>query len=155
MNALKIAAALSVAVLMPGTVFAQDALRLKDVNVVQQPEPARYQPDSTDYDLADKGKTFDIDCTVGPDGKMRDCEAQPNDMLDQNFVKIGVDNARGFVVDRAARDGSSTAGRTLSLTCQFSRADKAGDEAAADDDRRAQAASQEDRTDVASNDPQR
>ena len=51
-------------------------------------------------------------------------------MVDQNFVKIGVDNARDFVVATRARDGSPTAGRVLSLTCQFKRTDDSGDAAA-------------------------
>ena len=142
MNAMKIAAAVAIAGLIPGialaqNTFSQNSLRpnplyLNDVNVVQQPQPARYQPDATDYDLADRGKTFDIVCTVGGDGHMHDCTAEPNSMFDQNFVRIGVDNARDFVVGAQARDfvvgaqardGSPTAGRTLSLTCQFNRAD--------------------------------
>ena len=133
MNAMKIAAAIAIAGLIPGIALAQNTfpqnslrpnpLYLNDVNVVQQPQPARYQPDATDYDLADRGKTFDIVCTVGGDGHMHDCTAEPNSMFDQNFVRIGVDNARDFVVGARARDGSSTAGRTLSLTCQFNRTD--------------------------------
>jgi len=133
MNAMKIAAAVAIAGLIPGialaqNTFSQNSLRpnplyLNDVNVVQQPQPARYQPDATDYDLADRGKTFDIVCTVGGDGHMHDCTAEPNSMFDQNFVRIGVDNARDFVVGAQARDGSPTAGRTLSLTCQFNRTD--------------------------------
>ncbi len=128
MNAMKFAVAVAIAGLIPGialaqSAFAQNSLRLNDVNVVQQPQPARYQPDATDYDLADRGKTFDIVCTVGGDGHMHDCTAEPNSMFDQNFVRIGVDNARDFVVGAQARDGSPTAGRTLALTCQFNRAD--------------------------------
>ena len=146
MRALTIAAALGIAGLIPGAAFAQDELRLGDVNIVQEPEPAHYQPDSTDYDLADRGKTFDIVCTVGNEGKMSDCVAKPNNLYDQNFVKIGVDNARNFVVGVRARDGSSTAGRTLSLTCKFDRAngeDPSATAAPADD---------KTRTDIASND---
>jgi hypothetical protein len=131
MNAMKIAAAVAIAGLIPGIALAQNALsqnslRLTDVNVVQQPQPAHYQPDATDYDLADRGKTFDIVCTVGNDGHMADCTAEPNGMFDQNFVRIGVDNARGFVIGAQARDGTSTAGRRLSLTCKFHRADADG-----------------------------
>ncbi len=148
MNALTIAAMFAVAGLIPGIAQAQDPLRLGDVQVMQSPEPARYQPDSTDYDLADRGKTFDIDCLVAADGRMHDCQALPNNMFDQNFVKIGVDNARDFVVGMRARDGSPTAGRVLSLTCKFSRTDEgdggAAVESANDHD--------EGRTDVASND---
>lgn len=132
MYAMKIAVAVAVAGLMPGVVLAQDALKLGDVNVMQTPKPAQYQPDSTDYDLADRGKTFDIACTVGDDGKMRDCAAEPNNMYDQNFVKIGVDNASGFVVGARARDGSSTAGRRLNLTCKFNRMGQDDAEAVAD-----------------------
>jgi len=132
MNAMKIAAAVAIVGLIPGVVpaqnvqpqnaFPQNALLLNDVNVVQQPQPARYQP-ATDYDLADRGKTFAIDCMVGSDGHVHDCTAEPNSMVDQNFVRIGVDNARAFIVGARARDGSPTAGRTLSLTCQFNRTD--------------------------------
>ena len=128
MNAMKFAVAVAIAGLVPGIALAQNtlsqnSLRLNDVNIVQQPQPAHYQPDATDYDLADRGKTFDIVCTVGGDGHMHDCTAEPNSMFDQNFVRIGVDNARDFVVGAQARDGSPTAGRTLALTCQFNRAD--------------------------------
>ena len=128
MNAMKFAAAVAIAGLIPGIALAQSSvasntLSLNDVKVVQEPQPARYQPDATDYDLADRGKTFDIVCTVGGDGHMHDCTAAPNSMFDQNFVRIGVDNARDFVVGAQARDGSPTAGRTLSLTCRFNRAD--------------------------------
>ncbi len=132
MYAMKIAIVVAVAGLMPGVALAQDALKLGDVNVMQMPKPAQYQPDSTDYDLADRGKTFDIVCTVGNDGKMSDCAAQPNNLYDQNFVKIGVDNANGFVVGTRARDGSSTAGRKLSLTCKFNRMGGDDTEATAD-----------------------
>ena len=147
MDAMRIAVAVAVAGLMPAAAFAQDALRLGDVNVMQTPKPAQYQPDSTDYDLADRGKTFDIACTVGDDGKMRDCAAQPNNMYDQNFVKIGVDNASGFVVGARARDGSLTAGRRLSLTCKFNRMGQ--DDAEAADD--APIVHDRSRTDLASN----
>ncbi len=128
MNPMKFAVAVALAGLIPGialaqNTFSQNSLRLDDVNIVQQPQPAHYQPDATDYDLADRGKTFDIVCTVGGDGYMHDCTAQPNSLFDQNFVRIGVDNARDFVVGAQARDGSPTAGRTLALTCQFNRAD--------------------------------
>jgi hypothetical protein len=124
MNAMKIAAMIVGTGLLPGAALAQDALSLGDVNVMQMPKPAQYQPDSTDYDLADRGKTFDIVCTVGGDGKVSDCAAGPNNLYDQNFVKIGVGTR--------ARDGSSTAGRKLNLTCKFNR--MGGDEpvAAAD-----------------------
>ena len=132
MNAIKIAAMIAGAGLLPGAAWAQEALRLGDVNVVQMPKPAQYQPDSTDYDLADRGKTFDIVCTVGDDGKVSDCAAQPNNLYDQNFVKIGVDNANGFVVGTRARDGSSTVGRKLNLTCKFNRMGGDEEEAAAD-----------------------
>ena len=132
MNAMKIAAVIAVAGLLPGAAWAQDALRLGDVNVTQMPKPAQYQPDSTDYDLADRGKTFDISCVVGADGKMSDCVAEPNNMYDQNFVKIGVDNARDFVVGTRARDGSSTAGRRLTVTCKFNRMGGDETQAAAD-----------------------
>ncbi len=132
MYAMKIAIVVAVAGLMPGVALAQDALKLGDVNVMQMPKPAQYQPDSTDYDLADRGKTFDIVCTVGNDGKMSDCAAQPNNLYDQNFVKIGVDNANGFVVGTRARDGSSTVGRKLSLTCKFNRMGGDDTEASAD-----------------------
>jgi len=147
MNALTLMA-IAIAGLIPGVAVAQDSLRLGDVQVVQSPAPARYQPDSTDYDLADRGKTFDIDCLVAPDGRMHDCQALPNNMYDQNFVRIGVDNARGFVVATRARDGTPTAGRTLSLTCKFSRTDGSdGDVAAKDADDAGTG-----RTDVAAND---
>ena len=126
MNALNLAAALFAAALIPGGALAQDSLRLGDVDVVQHPHPAHYRPDSTDYDLADRGKTFDILCTVNTDGRMQDCTAQPNNLADQNFVRIGVDNARYFVIARAAHDGSATAGRVLSLTCRFDPADGDG-----------------------------
>jgi len=132
MNAIRTVAVMAVAGLVPGIGHAQDALKLGDVHIMQEPSPAHYQPDSTDYDLADRGKTFDIMCTVGVDGHMRDCVAQPNNMFDQNFVRIGVDNARGFVVGARARDGSPTIGRTLSLTCKFNRTDGDGAQASAD-----------------------
>jgi len=131
MNAIRIAAAMTVLGVGPGIGHAEDALKLGDVNIMQQPSPAHYQPDSTDYDLADRGKTFDIMCTVGGDGRMQNCVAQPNNMFDQNFVRIGVDNARGFVVGARAHDGSSTIGRTLSLTCKFNRTDGDGAQASA------------------------
>jgi hypothetical protein len=122
MNALKIAAILSAGTLVPGAAFAQSVLRLGDVDVVQTPQQAHYRPENTDYDLADQGKTFNILCTVAVDGRMQDCTAQPNGMADQNFVRIGTDNARYFVIARHARDGTPTAGRILSLTCKFDRA---------------------------------
>ena len=153
MNALNIAAVFVVAALIPGAALAQDALQLRDVRVVQQPRPAHYQPDSTDYDLADRGKTSAILCTVNTDGRMQDCTAQPNNLADQNFVRIGVDNARDFVVGPEARDGSPTTGRILSLTCRFDRAggDAAVEQSSSDD---GAPATQDDgeRTDVAVND---
>lgn len=123
MNAPITAAIFSAMALMPGAAFAQDVLRLGDVSVVQTPQQAHYRPENTDYDLADQGKTFNILCTVAGDGHMQDCTAQPNGMADQNFVRIGTDNARYFVIARTARDGSPTVGRLLSLTCKFDRSE--------------------------------
>ena len=70
MNAMKIAAAVAIAGVIPGIALAQNVqglsaqpqntMYLNDVSVVQQPQPVRYQPDATDYDLADRGKTFDL-----------------------------------------------------------------------------------------------
>jgi len=141
MRALKIALMLLAGLLFPGAAFAQTVLRLGDVDVVQTPQQAHYRPENTDYDLADQGKTFNILCTVAVDGRMQDCTAQPNSMADQNFVHIGTDNARYFVIARHARDGSPTAGRILSLTCKFDRtgdgigdaAPEQGDDAASSD----------------------
>lgn len=148
MNALKITAILFVGASIPGAASAQTVLRLGDVDVIQQPRQAHYRPENTDYDLADQGKTFNVLCTVAVDGHMQDCTAQPNSMADQNFVHIGTDNARYFVIARHARDGSPTAGRILSLTCKFDRAgvEGVGDAAVEQSDNAANA-------DVAVNDP--
>ncbi len=157
MNALKIAAALSAGMLLPACAFAQEALSLGDVHVVQQPKPAHYQPDSTDYDLADRGKRFEILCTVAGDGRMQDCTAQPNTLADQNFVRIGTENAKDFVIGAQARDGSPTMGRTLSLTCQFHPMDDgihdaAVEQSSTDDSSSPPPADTPKRTDVAVND---
>jgi len=108
----------------PMAATAQDLLRMGDVGVVHQPEPASYQPEGSTLDLADQGKSFDIACVVGGDGRLGNCKALANDMIDQNFVKTALDNADDWVVQPRDSHGRSTAGRTFVITCQFKRKDE-------------------------------
>ncbi len=111
---------------VPGAVFAQDSvLRMNDVTINYQPKPASYQPDGTNYDLADQGKSFNIACVIGADGHPGGCRADNNNMVDQNFVSRALGNVSQWVIDPTARDGSATTGQTLVITCQFTRTDEA------------------------------
>ncbi|MGZ3298145.1 MAG: hypothetical protein ACXU8U_05830 [Asticcacaulis sp.] len=117
--------------MIPCGAFAQTAggqddsdrasLRLSDVDIVYQPEPASYRPENTDYDLADQGKRFDIECVIAANGHVRDCQAMQNNLADQNFVRVALDSVKGFIVGPVAHDGLPTAGRTLVITSEFHR----------------------------------
>ncbi len=123
MRTLGLIIACTVVAAWPCATLAQDAVHLADAQVVYQPQPTSYQPDASDLDLADQGKAFDVSCTVGDDGHMQDCKAEPNDMADQNFVRIAVSDVQQFVVGPQTRDGEATAGRQFTVTCAFHRLD--------------------------------
>ena len=108
---------------LPGAVMAQDVLRMGDVNISYLPAPRSYQPDGTNYDLADAGKSFDVTCVIGADGHLGSCRADNNNMVDQNFVSHALSNVGQWVVEPRAHDGEATAGKTFVVTCQFTRLD--------------------------------
>ena len=103
----------------PGIVMAQDLVTTADVVVLYQPEPARYVPDGNDLDLSDQGKSFDVTCIITRSGRMSDCQAEDNDLADQNFVRIAVQNVSRWVVGPQTRNGDSSEGLVLVVTCQF------------------------------------
>ena len=106
-----------------GAARAQVPLAINDITIVSQPQPANYQPQGSDLDLADAGKSFDIGCVVGGDGKLQACQAGANTIYDQNFIRIAIANVSQWVVAPRTVDGQLTAGRTLVVTCQFHRTD--------------------------------
>jgi hypothetical protein len=101
-----------------------DTVSLAEVEVRHAPGQSRYQPEGSDLDLMDQGKSFDITCVIGREGAMHDCEAAPNDIRDPNFVEIALNNVGQTVVGPVAEDGQPTAGRVLLVTAHFERADK-------------------------------
>ena len=103
----------------PGVVMAQDLVTAEELVILYQPEPAHYMPDGDDLDLADQGKSFDVTCVIARSGKMEDCQAEDNDMVDQNFVRIAVKNVSKWVVGPQTRDGDSSEGLVLIVTCRF------------------------------------
>lgn len=104
-------------------ITAPQTLGLNDVELIRRPPPSRYQPEGTTLDLHDQGKSFDVSCMVADDGRMRDCAADENDMVDQNFVDIAVADISQIVVGPEAVDGTPTAGKRLLVTCAFRRLD--------------------------------
>lgn len=112
----------------PANVMAQELVTSEDVVVLFQPEPARYIPDGDDLDLADQGKSFDVTCVITRSGRMSDCQAEENDIVDQNFVKIAVKTVSRWVVGPETRDGESSEGRVLIVTCQFRLEDQRDDQ---------------------------
>ena len=103
---------------------AAGELYMNDVNIVYQPTPASYQPQGSDYDLADAGKSFNIACIVTQGGHLGNCQAQANDLVDQNFIRIAVANVGQWMVGPKARDGGASVGRTFVVTCRYSRKDQ-------------------------------
>ena len=103
----------------PAVVMAQDLITVDDLYIMYQPEPAHYQPSGDDLDLADQGKSFDITCVIAPSGGLDDCQAEDNDMVDQNFVRVAVKNVGKWVVGPQTRSGDSTAGKVVIVTCRF------------------------------------
>jgi hypothetical protein len=101
-----------------------DTISLSEVQVRQAPAQSRYQPEDSNLDLLDQGKSFDITCVIGTNGAMKDCEAAPNDIRDPNFVDIALKNVSQTVVGPVAEDGQPTEGRVLLVTAHFQRADK-------------------------------
>lgn len=95
-------------------------VRLEEVEVLTPPAQSRYQPEGS-QDLQDAGKTFDVSCRIADTGNMEDCEASPNDIRDETFVEIAVNNVSQTVIGPVADDGQPTAGRTLIVTAQFHR----------------------------------
>lgn len=101
-----------------------DTIELSDVQVIEGPAQSQYQPENSNLDLLDQGKSFDITCVIGKNGGMTDCEAAPNDIRDPNFVEIALNNVSQTVVGPVANDGQPTEGRVLLVTAHFERADK-------------------------------
>lgn len=101
-----------------------DTVRLSDVEIVEAPAQSKYQPENSNLDLLDQGKTFDITCVIDKDGGMNACEAAPNSIRDVNFVEIALANVGQTVVGPVAHDGQPTEGRILRVTAHFIRADK-------------------------------
>lgn len=123
------AAAAALAFMMTGVAAAQstahsNAVYLGEVNIVYQPQPSGYQPQGSEIDLSDQGKSFDVSCIIGAEGKLQNCQAGDNDLYDQNFVRIAVANVSQWVMSPQTVDGKSSVGRTLLVTCQFRRADR-------------------------------
>lgn len=112
--------------------LASEPVYLGDIKVVHQPPPSGYQPEGTNFDLEDQGKTFDISCTIAADGRLTACEAAENNLYDQNFVDIATANISQWIVAPQTVTGEPSAGRSLIVTVQFNRADRT-DVAAADD----------------------
>ncbi|EGF90175.1 hypothetical protein ABI_31900 [Asticcacaulis biprosthecium C19] len=98
---------------------AQTRVSIDDLNVLYQPEPAHYQPSGDDLDLADQGKSFEVSCVISASGRLNDCEAEDNDMADQNFVDVAVESVSKWVVGTETRSGESVVGRVVTITCRF------------------------------------
>lgn len=94
----------------------------EDVQVLYQPDPQSYQPDGN-LDAQDAGKSFAIVCTISDSGHLSNCYAEANDLNDQNFVRVAMDNARLWVVGPMLRDGEPSAGQSFRLVCRFDRLD--------------------------------
>ncbi len=94
----------------------------EDVEILYRPDPQSYQPDGN-LDTGDGGKTFVIDCVISESGHLSGCYAEENDLNDQNFVRLALQNARKWVVGPQLRNGEPSAGRTFRLICRFDRMD--------------------------------
>ena len=105
--------------------LAAEPVYMGDVTIVHQPPPSGYQPEGTNFDLADQGKTFDVACTIATDGRLSGCAAEDNDLYDQKFVDIATANVSQWVVAPQTAQGQPSAGRTLIVTVRFNRADVA------------------------------
>ena len=131
------AAVLAVVLLLPVVVHAQDRyddrnddrgrsgngyVGPEDVQILYQPDPQNYQPDGN-LDANDAGKSFAIVCTISDSGHLGDCYAEPNDLNDQNFVRLAMDNAKRWVIGPTLRDGEPSAGQSFRLVCRFDRLD--------------------------------
>lgn len=99
--------------------MAQSLVAIDDLNIIYQPEPAHYQPSGDDLDLADQGKSFEVTCVISSSGRLRDCEAEDNDMADQNFVDVAVESVGKWVVSTETRTGENAVGRLVTITCRF------------------------------------
>lgn len=106
----------------------------EDVNIVYQPTPQNYQPDGN-LDASDAGKSFAIDCVISDSGRLGGCYAEDNDLNDQNFVRLALENARQWVVAPQLRNGGESAGRTFRLVCRFDRLSDERAESVASNDR--------------------
>lgn len=130
-NWLMVSITLSSAVFLPAGAACAQTVSLGDVSVVYQPEPTGYQPQGSDIDLSDAGKSFDIACRIVAGGKLTSCAVQANEINDVNFLRVAVGNVSQWVLAPRTVDGRPVAGRTLIVTCQFRRTDVAGAEATA------------------------
>lgn len=108
---------------LPGAAMAQGVLHMSDVTISYLPEPRSYQPDGTNWDLADAGKSFDVSCVIGSNGHLGGCRADNNNMVDQNFVSRALSNVGQWIIAPAAHNGEPTVGKTFVVTCQFTRLD--------------------------------
>jgi hypothetical protein len=106
--------------IFPGMAMAQSLVALDDLNIIYQPQPAHYQPSGDDLDLADQGKSFEVTCVISSTGRLRDCEAEDNNMADQNFVAVAVESVGKWVVGTETLSGENAVGRLVTITCRFS-----------------------------------
>ena len=110
-------AALAVAA-CAGSAVAGDLTPLSAFDIMYQPRPRVYVPDTSD-NIDDVGKSFVIQCTVGSTGHMEDCHAEDNDLYDEGFVDAAVADISRWVVSKTLKNGESSAGLTFEVTCWF------------------------------------
>ena len=93
-----------------------------DVEIIYQPEAASYRPTSN-VDNGDEGKRFSVVCAISLAGRLNTCYAEPNDINDQNFVRVAIENARKWVVGPQLRDGTPSADQAFRFVCRLDRID--------------------------------
>ena len=101
-----------------GSVEAGPVMPLSAFDIVYQPRPRAYAPDTSD-NIDDVGKVFVVECTVGRTGHMEDCHAEDNDIYDEGFVDAAVADISRWVVARQLKSGESSEGLSFEVKCWF------------------------------------
>lgn len=118
-------------------IASSKVLGLEDVRLVYSPPPSRYQPEGT-AELADRGRSVEIACVVGPDGRMQGCSAAADRFTDPKVAELALTDVSQFIVAPTTRGGAQATGQTLRIICRFEQAEESpgGALAALDSDSR-------------------
>ena len=80
--------------------------------------PAYLEPVTTDQDLYDAGKSFEVVCMLSTNGRLGDCKAKAKHINDKAFVNMVVLSAQDWFFQTRTRKGRNAVGRKVSFVAK-------------------------------------